>query len=294
MHHLYTHPHQGAFGHGLAKLFNSRRFATYRRAAMSRLPFMTLDSDVVDVVYMNWLVDEALAAPFAPPGARLWSHQGRTPLTVLTYRHGHFGPRWMGPLRRLMPSPLQSNWRLYLAEPLSDAPPIPTVAFVYNMMDSLAHVAGTRLFSDVLPSHWPASFDFRVTPDEAIVDIAPGDGSAPRLAARAVRAAGAGDAVLSPPWSGMFKDWSDAIVRLASQDAAVVEVPTAEGAPGRSALATIALPVDVASVEPLLLDTHTLDCPLLQRLDADPEALCFLLPRVRFSALSERLLRASA
>jgi len=290
MHHLYTHPYNGRFGNGLAKLLNSRRFASYRRALMSRLPFMTLDSDVVDVVYMTWLVDEALAAPFAPPGARLWSYQGRTPLTVLTYRHGHFGPRWMGPLRRVMPSPLQSNWRLYLAEPLADAPPIPTVAFVYNVMDSLAHVAGTRLFSDALPSHWPASFDLRVNADEAIVDIAPGDGSAPRLAARAVRA---GEAVLSPPWSGMFSGWSDAIVRLASQDAAVVEVPTAEGAPGRSALATIDLPVDVASVQPLVLDTQTLDCPLLQRLDADPEALCFLLPSVRFSALSERLLRAS-
>ena len=291
MNHLNTHPYKGPLGNGLAKLLNSRRFATYRRALMSRLPFMTLDSDVVDVVYMTWLVDETLAAPFAPPGARLWSYQGRTPLTVLTYRHGHFGPRWMGPLRRFMPSPLQSNWRLYLAEPLSDAPPIPTVAFVYNVMDSLAHVAGTRLFSDALPSHWPASFDFRVTPDEAIVNIAPGDGSAPRMAARAARA---GDAVLSPPWSGMFNGWSDAIVRLASQHAAVVEVPTAEGAPGRSALATIDLPVDVASVQPLVLDTHTLDCPLLQRLNADPEALCFLLPSVRFSALSERLLRASA
>lgn len=291
MNHLYTHPYKGPLGNGLAKLLNSRRFATYRRAVMSRLPFMTLDSDAVDVVYMTWLVDETLAAPFAPPGARLWSYQGRTPLTVLTYRHGHFGPRWMGPLRRFMPSPLQSNWRLYLAEPLSDAPPIPTVAFVYNVMDSLAHVAGTRLFSDALPSHWPARFDFRVTPDEAIVNIAPGDGSAPRMAARAARA---GDAVLSPPWSGMFNGWSDAVVRLASQHAAVVEVPTAEGAPGRSALATIDLPVDVASVQPLLLDTHTLDCPLLQRLNADPEALCFLLPSVRFSALSERLLRASA
>lgn len=290
MHHLYTHPYQGRFGNGLAKLLNSRRFASYRRALMSRLPFMILDSDVVDVVYMTWLVDEALAAPFAPPGARLWSYQGRTPLTVLTYRHGHFGLRWMGPLRRFMPSPLQSNWRLYLAEPLADAPPIPTVAFVYNVMDSLAHVAGTRLFSDALPSHWPAGFDFRVNADEAIVDIAPGDGSAPRLGARAVRA---GDAVLSPPWSGMFSGWSDAIVRLASQDAAVVEVPTVEGAPGRSALATIDLSVDVASVQPLLLDTQTLDCPVLQRLDADPEALCFLLPSVRFSALSERLLRAS-
>ena len=290
MNHLYTHPYKGPLGNGLAKLLNSRRIARYRRALMSRLPFMTLDSDVVDVVYMTWLVDETLAAPFAPPGARLWSYQGRTPLTVLTYRHGHFGPRWMGPLRRFMPSPLQSNWRLYLAEPLSDAPPIPTVAFLYNVMDSLAHVAGTRLFSDALPSHWPAGFDFRVTPHEAIVNIAPGDGSAPRMAARAVRA---GDAVLSPPWSGMFNGWSDAIVRLASQHAAVVEVPTADGAPGRSALATIDLPVDVASVEPLLLDTHTLDCPLLQRLDADPEALCFLLPSVRFSALSERLLRAS-
>ena len=33
---------------------------------------------------------------------------------------------------------------------------------------------------------------------------------------------------------------------------------------------------------------------VLKALDADPEAFCFLLPSVKFSALSERLLQPSA
>ena len=284
MHHTYIHPRPGVFGRWLGTLLNSRRWAAGRRALMARLPFPVLDSDVVDVVYLNWLVDASLAAAFAPPGARLWTHEGRTPLTILTYRHGHFGPRAAGPLRRLMPSPLQSNWRLYLAEPLGDAPHTPTVAFVYNVMDSLSYAAGTRLFSDALPSHLPLRFEFEVNAQAIRIDIEAGTGSAPRLSARVART---GDEALPAAWHGTFTDWRDAVERLASQHAAVVEAPGAGVEFG-----TIDLPVDVASVEPLGLDLASLACPLLETLGAEPAALCFRLPRVRFSALSERLLAA--
>lgn len=54
-------------------------------------------------------------ASVVPPGVSLIQKGGHTLLTVLTYRHGHFGPAFLGPLRKLLPSPLQSNWRVYLA-----------------------------------------------------------------------------------------------------------------------------------------------------------------------------------
>ena len=54
-------------------------------------------------------------ASVVPPGVSLIQEGGHTLLTVLTYRHGHFGPAFLGPLRKLLPSPLQSNWRVYLA-----------------------------------------------------------------------------------------------------------------------------------------------------------------------------------
>ena len=41
--------------------------------------------------------------------------------TFLTYRHGHFGPRLLGPLRRLLPSPVQSNWRIHVRDPRTGA-----------------------------------------------------------------------------------------------------------------------------------------------------------------------------
>lgn len=78
---------------------------------MARLPFLTLHSDVRDVVYVSWLVDAAAAQKLVPAGVTLWQRDGKTPFTVLTYRHGHFGPALPGPLRKLLPSPLQSNWR---------------------------------------------------------------------------------------------------------------------------------------------------------------------------------------
>lgn len=289
MKHTYAHPTAGLIGRMLGGLLNSVRIATLRRAVMSRLPFLVLESDVVDVVYANWLVDTALATALAPAGARLWDCGGRTPLTILTYKHGHFGPRGAKGLRRLMPSPLQSNWRLYLKEPLLDGPQTPTVAFVHNVMDSVAHVVGSRLFSDALPSHFPASFHYSVGADAAEICIEPGDGSAPGIAVQFERHR---DAHLPDPWRPMFKDWHEAVEKLASQEAAVVEFPAGGGKTG-VAIATIHLPVSVLSVEPLEIKGESLHCPLLQSLNADAEGLHFLLPRVKFLALSESRMVAS-
>lgn len=139
---------------------------------MARLPFLTLHSDVRDVLYVSWLVDAAAAQKLVPAGVALWQRDGKTPFTVLTYRHGHFGPALPAPLRRLLPSPLQSNWRLYLDHTPPGAPAVPCVYFLKNIMASLPHALGTRLFSDILPTHLTAGMTLEVGATQAHCGIA--------------------------------------------------------------------------------------------------------------------------
>jgi len=146
----YRHPRPGVIGKLAAWLANSPSIAHVRQALMLRLPFMQLESDVTDVVYLTWMIDVGAARRLVPSGYALWQRDGKTPFTILTYRHGNFGPAFLGPLRRMMPSPLQSNWRLYGAQPNQ-------VFFVKNVMSSFLHALGTRMFSDVLQTHYPST-----------------------------------------------------------------------------------------------------------------------------------------
>ena len=281
----YRHPYPGRAGRLIERLANSTRFAHWRHAVMSRLPFVTLASDVVDVVYVSWLVDASAAQALLPPGVTLWQRDGKTPFTVLTYRHGHFGPRLAGPLRRLMPSPLQSNWRLYLEQARersqAGAPPVATVFFLTNIMDSLTHALGTRLFSDILPTPLAAGMTHAVDANEARCAIVPGAGSAPPFD---LHANVAGAKALDDDWRALFGSWDEAVAYLACQDAAVAHVPRN----GRLALGEISLPVDLSQVVALTpLKAH---CALLAQLPAASAPFAFLVPSVPFLALSERLL----
>ena len=248
---------------------------------MSRLPFVTLTSDVVDVIYVSWLVDAQAARALLPAGLSLFERGGKTPFTVLTYRHGHFGPRLAGPLRRLMPSPLQSNWRLYLEHAPAGAPQVPTVFFLKNVMDSLPHALGTRLFSDILPTHLAARMTHGVDEKTAHCGIVAGGGSAPALD---VQTQVAGAKALDEEWRAMFGSWDEAVAHLACQDAAIAHVARN----GRLALGEISLPVELANVLPLT--ALRADCALLAQLPALSPPLAFLVPAVPFQALSERLL----
>jgi hypothetical protein len=284
----YVHPRAGLTGRLLGALANSAAIARARRAVMSRLPFPVLESDVRDVVYMTWMVDAARAAahvPRLPHGMSLWTADGRTPFTILTYRHGHFGPSLLGPARVLCPSPLQSNWRLYLRTAPSAAPPVRTVLFVRNVMDSLVYALGTRLFSDALPTHLAAGFEFDGSPARGCLHIQGGAGSAPNLQASWSATAGR---ALPPAFAAAFADWPAAIDYLTLQDAAIAPVPHL----GRVAYAGISLPADIGAITPLSLDDARFACPFVASLAPTGPALCFHLPRVRFRALSERILPA--
>lgn len=278
----YRHPRTGRAGRLAARLINSRRVARLRQAVFSRLPFPVLESAVADVVYLTWLVDAATAQALAGPGVRLWQRGGRTPFTVLTYRHGHFGPSLFGPLRAVFPSPLQSNWRFYVEDGSDPALPPRTVYFVKNVMDSRLYAFATRLFSDIMQTHLAGDFVHAGGADGWRTAIAPGTGSGPALAVRAHP----GERMLPPGFAALFGGWDAAVAWLSRQDAAVA----AAGRQGRMALAHIDLPIPLDEVQPLAVASA--DCSLLAGPGAASAPLAFRVPRVRFRVLSERLLRA--
>lgn len=281
----YRHPRAGLAGRLIERLAGSARLASVRQAVLSRLPFLTLASEVRDVIYVSWLVDAAAAQALVPPGTRLWQRNGKTPFTVLTYRHGHFGPALLGPLRRLLPSPLQSNWRLYLAQTPAGAPDVACVMFLKNVMDALPYALGTRLFSDLLPTHLAAAMSHAVTDGQARCSIAPGSGSAPALEVDCRRG---GQQQLDADWQAVFGSWHEAVAFLACQDAAVAHVPRN----GALAYGEISLPVALDQVRALtpLLAAHG----LAGALPSASQPFAFLVPAVPFRALSERLLPNAA
>jgi hypothetical protein len=278
----YRHPYPGLYGRLLERVLNARTLARVRLALLSRLPFPVLRSDVADVVYVTWMVDARAAAALLPAGLRLWTHEGKTPLTVLTYRHGHFGPALAGPLRRLFPSPLQSNWRLYLDGPLPPEAPPQAVWFLENIIDNGAYVAATRLFSDIMQTHRPAHFSHGPLGDGYATRIDGGAGSAPAFACTVVPAA---QSTLPPDFAGAFASWDDAVAMLACQDAALGWSARLD----RLVLSHIDLPIPLDAVRPLV-PAGPIACSLLDALPAAGEPLCFLVPRVPFRVLSETVL----
>lgn len=278
----YRHPRRSLAAPFIEGVANAPRIATWRRWVLSRLPFLSLQSDVVDIVYLTWLVPVARVRSQVPDGVELWQRDGLTPFTILTYRHRHFGPALLGPLRKLFASPLQSNWRLYLREAPAGAPAGRTVLFTHNMLNNLLYVLGARAMSDALPADLPAQFVHQKSDDGTYTtDIDPGTGSA--LALRAcVRHSNSTD--LPPAFAHLFASWHDAVAFLALQDAAVVSV---SGTP-RLAHAEIDLPIPMNEV--LGAEVVRVACPLVDTWAPVAPPLCFVVPRVSFTVLSERLL----
>lgn len=278
----FAYPRTGWFGVGLSRVVNSQRLARLRRAILTRLPFMTLRSDVRDVVYLNWVIPVSAAATLLPAEVRVWECDGKTILTILSYRHGHFGPALAGPLRRLFPSPLQSNWRLYVDTLPHQVPAAQTVLFIHNLFNSIWYAAGSRLFSDALPSHLPAVFTHQRSEADIATRVVAGQGSAAELHS-VVRAAR--DAILPPQFSSFFTSWADAVARLCLQESAVAVIDGMRGL----AQAGIDLPIALETVIPMV-STEFAGGEFLRNLGVVDAPFCFMVPRARFTVLWERLL----
>jgi len=251
---------------------------------LSLLPFVPLASDVEDVVYLTWIVPVERIRPFVPPGVAVIERAGLTLFTVLTYRHRHFGAKWLGPLRRLCPSPLQGNWRLYVQALPNGSAPQRTVLFLRNAFDNPAYVLGSRLASDALPSHLPLRFAHERSGDGYETELDPGEGSAPALASKVERAA---TRTLPAEFDRFFATWAGAVRFLCQQESAIVAIDGER----RIAQAGISLPIDIDTVLPLR-SVEVAGAGFLQDVGAVGAPFCFAVPKVRFDVLWERVIPA--
>lgn len=280
----YRHPRPGIVGRFADRFLNSDLLVRLRRCFTSWLPFVRLRSDIRHVVYLNWVVPIDRVRHLVPAGVKLCDFDGSTILSVLTYRHGHFGPAMFGPLRRLLPSPCQSNWRLYVEEVKGRPCPQPTVLFFTNCVSSLLYCVGARLMSDTLPCHFPLEFEHSVDGNRIRTRIEPGCGSAPDLS---VAAELVPEHSLPHDFERVFSTAKAALEYLCLQDAAISPAL----ATSRLAHSDIDLPIDVDLVQPLHVKNESLRSDLLSPIIGTATPFCFLVDDVRFRVLSDGLVQ---
>ncbi len=249
-------------------LANSR----FVRAFTELPPTLAFDSDIRDVVYVNYLADAARLRPLVPPGLELQTvgpGGERTLFTFLTFRHGHFGPRLLGPLRRLLPSPIHTNWRIHVRDPRSGKEGI---HFVTNAIASTPHALGARLMSEGMPMHVLAAAELRSDGGRLVLRLDPGDGTAPDAEAE-LRPAAATPA--SGPWSAAFGSWKEMLAYVVPQDRAFSTQPWH----GRVTRQEIRLEIPLEACEPL---EGRVVSRAAAALVGDAEPFCFRVASVRF------------
>jgi hypothetical protein len=233
-------------------------------------------SDIEDVVYLNWLVPHERVERWLPAPFKLARFGGLTPVSILSYSHRHFGPTILGPLRRLLPSPKQSNWRLYLARASGDTP---AIYFLKTALGSAAHVAGARLVSNGLPAHLPEKLQHWREGSRVCTQMSPGDGSAPDLNAVVVET---DRRQLPSAFGEHFESWEDAAAYLIEQGSARFTMPRY----GEVLDSRIDIPIDVSSVRPC--EVETCDSSWLRDVVGDAVPFAFVVPEVAFRAFGDR------
>jgi hypothetical protein len=185
-----------------------------RRAWAPWLPVPRLRSDVAPALYVNWLAATDRVAPFVPaplelqrvgPGGRF------AVLTVVAFRHGHFGPQGLGPLRRLAPSPVQSNWRTYVVHPATGRA---GVHFLTTTVSNPLYRLAARLTADNVPMR-PCRGRPRRTEERVECHLRHRGATVLRGNWTVAAAPSAG------PWSPAFPSWDAMLDFVVPQDAAL-------------------------------------------------------------------------
>lgn len=211
VHAPFRHPAGGPFGLLAGCIAESR----FLRAFSEQLPALAFSSDTTDVIYVNYVVPAERLESWVPDGLELQrlGPEGRHALfTFLTYRHGHFGPSALGPLRRLFPSPIHTDWRIHVVNPVTGHRGI---YIITSAITSTLHALGARLFSEGMPLHVLAAAELRRdVGGEVQVRLDPGTGTAPD-ADLALRP-GAPD-LLPPSFAECFASYRDLLAYVVPQ-----------------------------------------------------------------------------
>jgi hypothetical protein len=253
----------------VADLLANSRFV---RALAEVPPALAFDSDITDVIYVNYVVEASRLRPLVPAGLELQRYglEGRwSVFTFLTFRHGHFGPRAIGPLRRLLPSPIHTNWRIHVRDPRTGKEGI---HFVTNAIASTPHALGARLMSEGMPMHVLASAELRAEGDRFVLRLDPGDGSGPDAEADLRLAAAPPE---SGPWSAAFATWKDMLSHVVPQDRGFSTQPWH----GRVTRQEIRLQIPLEACQPL---EGTVASRAAAAIVGDAQPFCFRVAKVRF------------
>jgi hypothetical protein len=225
------------------------------------------------VIYINYLVEAAHLEPWLPPGLELQrvGPDGQwAAFSSLSYRHGHFGPALLGPLRRLLPSPVQTNWRVYVRDPRTGREGI---YFVTNAIDWTLHALAARLMSEGMPMHVLHRARLaRAATGEIDLVLDPGAGSAPDAVAH-----------LAPlparptdgSWQAAFPTYEAMLAYIVPQDRAFSVQPWY----GRVTRQEIVLGIPLDHCEPL---AGRVQSRAASAIVGEAEAFCFRVPQVAF------------
>jgi hypothetical protein len=271
----WRHPSPGLLARVADAIANSRLLG----ALLEPLPEMTMRSDITDVIYVSYLLRADAAAALVPPGLELQrvGPDGRYALfTFLTYRHGNFGFAFLGPLRRLLPSPVQTNWRIHVIDPETGH------RGIYFLTNAITHVLpalAARLTTEGMPMHVLRRGEVTRSEDGEIgVTLDPGEGSAPDAALRLRPAADA--PALGGAWAECWRDYRDFLSYCVPQDRAMSSQPLRRRISRQEI--DLGIPLDAcAPLEGSVVSRAA--AALLAGAGADATPVCFHVPRVTFT-----------
>lgn len=262
-------PRRGWIGRALDAFANSRLFG----ALLEPLPELEMRSDIREVVYVNYLVPAADVEPLVPPGLelqRLGKDGAWALFTFLTYRHGHFGFAFLGPLRRLLPSPVQTNWRIHVRDPQTGHEGI---TFLTNAVTHLVPALAARMTTEGMPMHVLARGEVERAEDgEVRVTVDPGEGSAPD--AQIVLRPSA-PPKLRGAWAECFGDFRGFLAYCVPQDRAM----SSQSLRGRVSRQEIDLGIPLDACEPM---EGTVRSAAARAIAGDAAPICFRVAEVEF------------
>jgi hypothetical protein len=257
----------------LSPIFNFLAESRLARAFGEYMPPVAFRSDITNVIYVNYLVEAECLIPLLPIGLELQclgTDKKYSLFTHLSYQHGHFGPRFLGPLRAFMPSPVQSNWRLYVYDPRTNCQGI---YFVTTAINQTLPALLARVLSEGLPMHLLAKGAIIAEVDGSFhVHLDPGTGSAPDLM---MHLKASSEPILSPPWNLCFDNFHELLAYCVPQDRGMSSQPWYS----RTTRQEIELPIPLDSCESL---TGTVVSQAAEKIAGNSEAICFRVPKLAF------------
>lgn len=271
----FSYPKTGFLGFILNKTLNNSWLKKVKKTINKPFNGVVLKSDIKNVVYLNWMIPIEKIEHLIPEDFVLENWDGHTVLSVLTYEHGNFGPKFIKYFRKILGSPLQSNWRLYL----DNCNEKPTVLFLSNIMNSLLYTVGSRTFSNIMETHYPLKFEHTLIKEKFTTTIVQGKSNSPELQITAEKSL---EWQLPKFFEKIAKNPIDVVKKIAVQDYAINIHSKTE-----YCLSEIFLNFEINDIKPLKI--KNIKSSTLENIIKDYECFAFAMPGVEFNVLNEKM-----